>query len=138
MSCPLVMMLIAKLWWCYMPRSTPPSKTFYRLNQKDYKNSKFNNFFVWSSLNNFRDISNCNYLISKPNDTSFLITISYPYNYFISFLIHHQHDMKSQINMCIFMFMIFILIEIKFDIDIHNDELLIIIWEHIKKENCEW
>jgi len=31
------------------------------------------------------------------------------------------------------MFMIFVLIEIKFDIDINNDELLIIIWEHNKK-----
>jgi hypothetical protein len=46
--------------------------------------------------------------------------------------------MKSQINMCIFMFVIFILIEIKFDIHINNDELLIIIWEHNKKENCQW
>jgi len=82
------------------------------------------NFFVWSSLNNSRDIVKYNYLISKPNNTSFLITISYPYNYFTSFLIHHQHDMKSQINMCIFMF---ILTEIKFDIEINNDELFIII-----------
>jgi len=31
------------------------------------------------------------------------------------------------------MFIIFILIEIKFDIDINNDELLIIVWEHDKK-----
>jgi hypothetical protein len=44
-------------------------------------------------------------------------------------------NMKRQINMCIFMFMIFILIIIKFDIDINNDELLIIICEHNKKEN---
>jgi hypothetical protein len=44
-------------------------------------------------------------------------------------------DMERQINMCLFMSMIFILIEIKFDIDINNDELLIIIWEHNKKEN---
>jgi len=43
--------------------------------------------------------------------------------------------MKSQINMCIFMF---ILTEIKFDIEINNDELFIIIWEHNKKENCQW
>jgi hypothetical protein len=46
--------------------------------------------------------------------------------------------MKRQINMCFFMFMIFVLIEIKFDIDINNDELLIIIWEHNKKENRQW
>jgi hypothetical protein len=46
--------------------------------------------------------------------------------------------MKSQINMCIFMFMIFIVIEIKFKIEINNDELLIIIGEHNKKENCQW
>jgi hypothetical protein len=34
------------------------------------------------------------------------------------------------------MSMIFILIEIKFNIDINNDELFIIIYEHNKKENC--
>jgi hypothetical protein len=39
-------------------------------------------------------------------------------------------DMKRQINMCIFTFMIFILIQIKFDIGINNDELLETIWEH--------
>jgi hypothetical protein len=37
--------------------------------------------------------------------------------------------------MCLFMSMIFILIGIKFDIDVNNDELLIITWEHYKKEN---
>jgi hypothetical protein len=46
-------------------------------------------------------------------------------------------DMKKQINMCIFMSMIFLLMEIKFDIHINKDELLIIIWEHNKKENCD-
>jgi hypothetical protein len=44
-------------------------------------------------------------------------------------------NMKRQINMCVFMSMIFILIEIKFDIDTNNDKLLIIIWKHNKKEN---
>jgi hypothetical protein len=34
------------------------------------------------------------------------------------------------------MFMVFVLIEIKFDIDINNDELWIVIWEHNKKKNC--
>ncbi len=33
-------------------------------------------------------------------------------------------NMKKQINMCIFISMIFILIQIKFDDDINNDELL--------------
>jgi hypothetical protein len=47
-------------------------------------------------------------------------------------------DMKRQINMCHFMSMIYILIEIKLDIDVNNDGLLIIIWEHNKKENCDW
>ncbi len=47
-------------------------------------------------------------------------------------------DMKRQINMYFFMFMIFILIRIKFNIDIYNDELLIIIWKHNKKENRPW
>jgi hypothetical protein len=36
--------------------------------------------------------------------------------------------------MCHFMSMIFILIEIKFDIDINNDELLIIMREHNKNK----
>ncbi len=43
-------------------------------------------------------------------------------------------DMKRQIIMYPFMSVIFILIEIKFDIDINNDELLIMIQEHSKKE----
>jgi hypothetical protein len=36
------------------------------------------------------------------------------------------------------MSMIYILIEIKLDIDVNNDGLLIIIWEHNKKETCHW
>ncbi len=44
-------------------------------------------------------------------------------------------DMKRQISMCLFMSMLFILMKMKFDIDINNDELLIIIWEHCKKES---
>jgi hypothetical protein len=43
-------------------------------------------------------------------------------------------DMKMQINMCIFMSIMFILIQIKFDIDINNDELLETIWKHKKKK----
>jgi hypothetical protein len=47
-------------------------------------------------------------------------------NYLTSFLIitTHQYDMKRQTNMCLFISMIIILIQIKFDIDINNDELL--------------
>jgi hypothetical protein len=37
-------------------------------------------------------------------------------------------------NMCIFMSMIFILIQIKFYIDINNDELLETIYGNIRKE----
>ncbi len=45
-------------------------------------------------------------------------------------------DIKKQINMCPFMSMTFILIKIKMDIEINNDEFLIITWsEHNKKEN---
>jgi hypothetical protein len=44
-------------------------------------------------------------------------------------------DMKRQISMYLFMSMLFILIKMKFDIDINNDELLTIIWEHCKKES---
>jgi hypothetical protein len=46
--------------------------------------------------------------------------------------------MKRQINMCIFMCMVFMLITIKFDIHINNDELLIMICEQNKKENRYW
>ncbi len=37
-------------------------------------------------------------------------------------------NMKRQINMCVSMSMISILIEIKFDIDTNNDKLLIILY----------
>jgi hypothetical protein len=43
-------------------------------------------------------------------------------------------DMKRQINMCIFVSMIFILVQIKFDIYINNDELLETKWKHKKKK----
>jgi hypothetical protein len=42
-------------------------------------------------------------------------------------------DMKKQINMCLFMSMKFILIQIKFDIDLNKDELLETIYKHKKK-----
>ncbi len=43
-------------------------------------------------------------------------------------------DMKRQINMCLFMFiMIFKLIQIEFDIDINNDELFETHMETFKK-----
>jgi len=41
-------------------------------------------------------------------------------------------DMKRQINMCLLMSMIFILIQIKFYIDINNEEL----FEKKKVDNC--
>ncbi len=47
-------------------------------------------------------------------------------------------NMKKQINMCLFMSMIFISIWIKFNIDINNRELLENIWEHKKKEKEEF
>jgi len=43
-------------------------------------------------------------------------------------------DIKREINMCFFMSIIFILSQIKFDIDINNDELKETIWEHKKRE----
>jgi hypothetical protein len=43
-------------------------------------------------------------------------------------------DMKKKINMCLFISMIFTLIQIKFDININNDELLENIWEHKGKK----
>jgi hypothetical protein len=43
-------------------------------------------------------------------------------------------DMKKQIKMCVFISMIFILIITKFDVDINNDELFIVIQEHNKKK----
>jgi hypothetical protein len=45
-------------------------------------------------------------------------------------------DIKKQINLCLFMSTTFMLIKIKFHVDINNDEFLIITWsEHNKKEN---
>jgi hypothetical protein len=44
--------------------------------------------------------------------------------------------MQKQINMWSFMSMMCMLINIKFNI--YNDELLILIWKHNKKENCPW
>jgi len=45
-------------------------------------------------------------------------------------------DMKKQINMCLFIFMRFLLIEIKFEVDINNDELLETISKDKKKKSC--
>ncbi len=42
--------------------------------------------------------------------------------------------MKTKINMCFFMSMIFILIKIKIDIDINNDELFETTWECKRKK----
>jgi hypothetical protein len=50
-------------------------------------------------------------------------------------------DIKKQINMYLFMSMKCILIEMKFDIDINNDELLKPISKHKKKKkivDCQW
>jgi len=44
-------------------------------------------------------------------------------------------DIKKLINMCLFMSIKFILIQIKFSIDIKKDELLETIWKHKKKTN---
>jgi hypothetical protein len=49
-----------------------------------------------------------------------------------------MHRLEWTRFLVVFMSMIFILIEINFDIDINNDELLIIIWECHKKGNCHW
>jgi len=59
--------------------------------------------------------------------TPFLIIISYPYNYFTPSFIH-QHGYEKGKLTCVAM--ILILIESKFNININNDELLKIIWEH--------
>jgi hypothetical protein len=45
--------------------------------------------------------------------------------------------MKRQINMCLLKLMIFILIQIKFDINTNTDELLKTIWEHKKNKRKE-
>ncbi len=46
-------------------------------------------------------------------------------------------DMRRKINTCLFMSMVFTSIQIKFDIEINNDELLENIWEH-KKSKKTW
>jgi hypothetical protein len=45
-------------------------------------------------------------------------------NYLISFPLPTTMNMKRQINMCFFMSMIFILVKIKFDVNINNNEPL--------------
>jgi len=70
-------------------------------------------------LNNFRIIFKYNYFIIFVINIFYFIIIS-----LLSLLTNM--DMKRQINIFL-MFIIFILIEIRFDIDINNDELLIII-----------
>jgi hypothetical protein len=58
---------------------------------------------------------------------------------FLFFSLVTNMDMKRQINMCLFMFiMIFKLIQIEFDIDINNDELFKPIWKCLKKIDCHW
>ncbi len=61
-------------------------------------------------------------------------TIIRRHNNFISKLNYLAHSLLLPTNMCYFM--IFIFIQIKFDIDINNDELLKTIWEH-KKEKID-
>jgi hypothetical protein len=48
----------------------------------------------------------------------------------------HQHgyEYERQINTFLFMSVIFMLIQIRFDIDINSDELLKTIWKHKKKK----
>jgi uncharacterized membrane protein len=92
-----------------------------------------------------KDNSKDNYLISKFNYLIFnLITISFFTNFcnnffflvIISFLfLTHQHYMEKQINMCLFISVKFLLIEIKFEVDINNDELLKTISKHKKKKS---
>jgi hypothetical protein len=85
----------------------------------------FSKSFIWSYLENSRDMSKFNYLISKPISlTSFLITTSYRYKYLTLFLltISYPHNYFTS-----FISMMFILIQNKFDIDINNDELFILI-----------
>jgi len=43
-------------------------------------------------------------------------------------------DMRRKINACLFMSMVFPSIQMKFDIEINNDELLENIWEHKKSK----
>jgi hypothetical protein len=91
---------------------------FFRKSLIDFSKS-----FIWSYLNHSRDISKFKYLISKPNYlTSFLITTSNLYNYLTLFLITTSYNYFTS-----FISMMFILIQNKFDIDINNDELFIII-----------
>jgi hypothetical protein len=81
----------------------------------------FLDFIVWSSLDNPKD----NYLISK-------------FNYLMFSLLTNM-DVERQINMYIFMSIIFriIFIQIKFDTDINNDELLETIGKHKKKRKVD-
>jgi hypothetical protein len=107
---------------------------------------------VWFSLDNSRDISYHRWtfpkIVSKTirsfssliNSVFFLIIISFfinylhPYNYLTFFSYSLTWIWKRKLT-CLFMCMSFILIQIKFDIDINNDELLKTIWKHKKKKS---
>jgi hypothetical protein len=65
----------------------------------------------------------------------FLLTISILIITSFFFLPHQYINMKRQINMCLFMSKIFILIQIKFDIHINNEKLLETMWKHKKKKS---
>jgi hypothetical protein len=58
--------------------------------------------------------------------------ISYPLKLLHSFSLLNNTNMKRWINMCLFMSLTFILIQIKFNIDKNDDEPLETIWEHYK------
>jgi hypothetical protein len=94
---------------------------------------------MWLSPNIFKHNSKTNYLIPKFNHLNyflifpFLLTISILIIISFFFRPHQYIDMKRQINMCLFMSKLFILIKIKIDIYIYNEELLETMWKHKKK-----
>jgi hypothetical protein len=100
--------------------------------------------FIWLSMDHSKDNLKNNYLIFKSIyfilkikitafiSYFFLITISHFFYIIITSILiptsflspMHQHEYDFFFNICLFMSMKCILIFLKFDIDINNDELL--------------
>jgi hypothetical protein len=58
------------------------------------------------------------------------------YNYLTFFSLSTKIDMRKQISMCFLVWIKYILMKVKFDIDINNNELFKTIWKH--KEFLFW
>jgi hypothetical protein len=101
-------------------------------------NSKDISYHLWTFpktvLKTIRSFSSLINLIFFLIIISFFINYLHPHNYLTCFSYSLTWIWKRKLT-CPFMCMSFILIQIKFDIDINNDELLKTIWKHNFKKS---